>query len=244
MKTDFLGRRDSSSGKAERGATEGASTSRARQGQRRSRQTSETFATEPNNEPYSFQVLGTLLAIAGILIVMFQSFVMGADALAELESPLAEVDPGLQRTGRQFSFNDLNFEGFQGGASSQQSPFQSFPQFTSPASTSTTFARARQPIPSRYQPFNINQTQEMNKDKFSECKLLSHLFKALPYHVVVESARRQTRTPGFPLKRSNRKPALLCYVFHISQAGLSCKQKQTSTNIKINRTSQPSRAIN
>ena len=166
MKTDFLGRRDSSSGKAERGATEGASTSRARQGQRRSRQTSETFATEPNNEPYSFQVLGTLLAIAGILIVMFQSFVMGADALAELESPLAEVDPGLQRTGRQFSFNDLNFEGFQGGASSQQSPFQSFPQFTPPASTSTTFVRARQPIPSRCQQFNIDQTQEMNKTHF------------------------------------------------------------------------------
>lgn len=28
-----------------------------------------------------------------------------------------------------------------------------------------------------------------------ECKLLSHLFKALPYHVVVESARHQTPTP-------------------------------------------------
>ena len=132
---------------------------------------------------------------------------MGADALAELDLPLAEVDPGLQRTGRQFSFNDLNFEGFQGGATSQQSPFQSFPQVTSPASTSTTFARARQPIPSRCQPFNINQTQKMNKNTFSECKLLSHLFKALPYHVVVESARRQTRTLGFPLKRSNPQPA-------------------------------------
>ena len=57
-KTDFLGRSDSSSGKAEGGATEGARQSRARQGQRRSRQTSETFATEPSNEPYSFQVLG------------------------------------------------------------------------------------------------------------------------------------------------------------------------------------------
>ena len=150
-------------------------------------------------------LFGTLLAIGRH--ILFQSFVMGADALAELDSPLAEVDPGLQRTGRQFSFNDLNFEGFQGGATSQQSPFQSFPQFTSPASTSTTFARARQPIPSRCQPFNINQTQKMNKDTFSECKLLSHLFKALPYHVVVESARRQTRTLGFPLKRSNPQPA-------------------------------------
>ena len=157
-------------------------------------------------------LFGTLLAIGRH--ILFQSFVMGADALAELESPLAEVDPGLQRTGRQFSFNDLNFEGFQGGATSQQSPFQSFPQFTSPASTSTTFARARQPIPSRYQPFNINQTQKMNKDTFSECKPLSHLFKALPYHVVVESARRQTRTPGFPLKKViARLPALLRFSY-------------------------------
>ena len=230
MKTDFLGRRDSSSGKAGPGATEGASTSRARQGQRRSRQTSETFVTEPSNEPYSFQVLGTLLAIIGIFIVMFQSFVMGADALAELDSPLAEVDPGLQRTGRQFSFNDLNFEGFQGGASSQQSPFQSFPQFTSPASTSTTFARARQPIPSRCQPFNNNQTQEMNKNTFSECKLLSHLFKALPYHVVVESARRQTRTLGFPLKRSNPQPAssVVFFIF-LTLVFLVNKDKQLQT---------------
>ena len=86
----------------------------------------------------------------------FQSFVMGADALAELESPIVEVEAGLQRTGRQFTFNDLNFEGFQlggeqqGGSSRQQSPFQSFPQFTSPASTSPSLGRARQPIPSRY----------------------------------------------------------------------------------------------
>ena len=77
---------------------------------------------------------------------------MGADALAELESPIVEVE----RTGRQFTFNDLNFEGFQlggeqgGTSSSQQSlPFQSFPQFTSPASTSPSLGRARQPIPSR-----------------------------------------------------------------------------------------------
>ena len=83
---------------------------------------------------------------------------MGADALAELESPIVdEVEgAGLQRTGRQFTFNDLNFEGFQlggeqkGGSGRQQSPFQSFPQFTSSPSTSPSLGRARQPIPSRY----------------------------------------------------------------------------------------------
>ena len=96
----------------------------------------------------------TFAAGLGSFIDIFQSFIMGADALAELESPIVEVDSGLQRTGRQFTFNDLNFEGFQlggeqGGSSSQQSPFQSFPQFTSPASTSPSLGRARQPIPSR-----------------------------------------------------------------------------------------------
>jgi len=138
---DFAGRRYS--GEAGHRAPEGAS--RARHGQRRSRQTrtSTTFATEPSSEPYSFQ-----------------SFIMGADALAELESPMVdEVETGgLQRVGRQFTFNDLNFEGFQlggeqqGGSSRQQSQFQSFPQFTSPAaSTSPSLGRARQPIPLRMQ---------------------------------------------------------------------------------------------
>ena len=52
--TDFVGRRDS--GEAGHRAAEGAS--RARHGQRSSRQTqtSTTFATEPSSEPYSFQV--------------------------------------------------------------------------------------------------------------------------------------------------------------------------------------------
>ena len=81
---------------------------------------------------------------------------MGADALAELESPIAEVEAGLQRPSRQFTFNDLSFEGFQFGGGqgqgqgqgrSQQSAFQSFPQFTSPESLS--LGRARQPIPPR-----------------------------------------------------------------------------------------------
>ena len=67
----------------------------------------------------------------------------------------------------------------------------------------------------------IKQEQEINKNTFSECKLLSHLFKALPYHVVVESARHQTPIPGFPLK----SPACLpCCVFHTSHFGFSCKQ--------------------
>ena len=49
--TDFVGRRYS--GEAGHRAPEGAS--RARHGQRSSRQT-QTFATEPGSEPYSFQV--------------------------------------------------------------------------------------------------------------------------------------------------------------------------------------------
>ena len=156
--------------------------------------------------------LAHCLQSQALFIVMFQSFVMGADALAELESPLAEVDPGLQRTGRQFSFNDLNFEGFQGGATSQQSPFQSFPQFTSPASTSTTFARARQPIPSRCQPFNINQTQK-NEQK--------HIFRMQTPVPSLQSPSlprgRRIRPPPnadprFPFKIASL-PALLCFSY-------------------------------
>ena len=154
---DFAGRRYS--GEAGHRAPEGAS--RARHGQRRSRQTrtSTTFAAEPSSEPYSFQVFLFLQDQFQSYIDSFQSFIMGADALAELESPMVdEVETGgLQRVGRQFTFNDLNFEGFQlggeqqGGSSRQQSQFQSFPQFTSPAaSTSPSLGRARQPIPLRY----------------------------------------------------------------------------------------------
>ena len=54
--TDFVGRRDTSGEAGHNMAAEGAS--RARHGQRSSRQTqtSTTFATEPSSEPYSFQV--------------------------------------------------------------------------------------------------------------------------------------------------------------------------------------------
>ena len=54
--TDFIGRRDTSGEAGHNMAAEGAS--RARHGQRSSRQTqtSTTFATEPSSEPYSFQV--------------------------------------------------------------------------------------------------------------------------------------------------------------------------------------------
>ena len=128
----------------------------------------------------------------------FQSFIMGADALAELETPiLDEVEVGgLQRTGRQFTFNDLNFEGFQqqGGSRREQSPFQSFPQFTSPASATPSLGgRARQPIPSRFcEPSYNNQFIKQREEKMMiencpECKPLLRPFKVHHHQGAVES---------------------------------------------------------
>ena len=57
--TDFVEQRHAD-GEVGLRAAEGASRSSARHGQRSSRQTrtpTETFATEPSNEPYSFQVI-------------------------------------------------------------------------------------------------------------------------------------------------------------------------------------------
>ena len=62
--TDFVGRRYS--GEAGHKAPEGVS--RARHGERSSRQTrtSTTFATEPSSEPYSFQVFLTPMSLQSI----------------------------------------------------------------------------------------------------------------------------------------------------------------------------------
>ena len=60
--TDFVEQRHG--GEVGLRAAEGASRSRARHGQRSSRQTrtpTETFVTEPSKEPYSFQVIFLLL---------------------------------------------------------------------------------------------------------------------------------------------------------------------------------------
>ena len=72
-----------------------------------------TNSTSETQNPRKDIIIPTVIACLGgpCLANLPQSFVMGADAVAESEME-------LPRAGRQFTFEDLNFEGFQQQAGS------------------------------------------------------------------------------------------------------------------------------
>ena len=93
---------------------------------------------------------------------------MGAEALAELELPADAAEPQRDRTGRQFAFNSLDFEGFDfppaAPVEPQQRPTTATPAFlnfptaqfgSSPPQVQSpgrkrTLSRARQRLPARW----------------------------------------------------------------------------------------------